>query len=245
MGAEKYAGKRLLDVWADAAAKGVPHASVCFTEAEALICAHEEIVTMKAIGRLAGGLLITMPLSGVALPDPLARIRLVDALKEADLIGILEHHDDPRWKYAADSVMQYYNIEPHGTFFAYENLFLAKMKAFYRIFREYRVLLVGEHAAQCAEVMSRRYGWNVVGTLHCPLADGLDRAQKAMERMEFEVAFAAGSVPSRMLASYAKRLGRVGIDIGESMELWLRSDAEGTDAWQWPMERLPRRNWGN
>ncbi|MCI3926327.1 GT-D fold domain-containing glycosyltransferase [Paenibacillus sp. TRM 82003] len=237
-------GTQLMNEWEDAAKQGKPYASIRFAEAEALVGAHEEILTMKAIEKTAWGVLTDIRYTGVALPDALARIRLIEALREADTLGLLAQRDNWWWRPLADLVLQYYDIKPRALFYTFENLYLAKTEAFYRRFKPYRIALVGAKAEACAEVLERRYGWDqIVGTVHCPTSDTIDLAQAALEKLPFQIAFVSNSIPGKMLTAHAKRLGRVGVDIGSAAELWLQSDAEGVNAWEWAADRFPRRDW--
>ncbi len=222
---------QLLETWRDLVATRQPHSSIRVGDTEAAVAAHDEILTMQFIRATypwANG-----PFYGLTLPDRGARELLVQAMKQADFIGL---HRRPEWYFRplAECIMQYYDIRPSQLFYAFENAYISKLAEFYRWFRDVPVLLIGGKAERYRAVLERRYGWTgVVGTVtHWRWTD-LEQSRAAMRSFDYRVAIIGAGVAAKVLAADAKAAGNVGIDFGSGIDTCIQSDAEGVDAWDW------------
>ncbi len=230
---------QLLASWRDIVAENRPHASIRIGDVQAVVAAHEEILTMRFIERMyawADG-----PYYGLTLPDARARDLLVRALREADYLGVLTQHN---WYFRplSDMVIDHYGIKPERFFYAFENYYISKLPEFYDMFQDVKVLIVSGKGKTYRAVLERRYGWKgVVGVVPQWEWDKLDKARAEMDRHDYQVALVGAGLAGKILAAHAKETGHIGLDIGNAVDTCIQSDGDGQMAWDWP--EVPRYGW--
>lgn len=228
----------LLTRWRDIVAGAGAHCSLRMGDVDAAVAAHDAILTMDFVRQQYVWI---DNYYGLRLPDPVARDRLVAALRQAGFLGVLTQ---PEWYFRplAEMVISYYGIRPEKRFYAFKNLDVARMPLFYESFRDTAVLLVGGKATRWRGVLERRYGWRgIVGCVyHWNWAD-LDRAIAAMDTVPYRLALVSAGVAGKILAAHAKETGHVGIDLGSGADACVQADADGAYTWEWP--HTPVYNW--
>ncbi|MFB9326686.1 GT-D fold domain-containing glycosyltransferase [Paenibacillus aurantiacus] len=227
----------LIQRWHDMAARGEAHASIRFGDASAAVMAHEAILTMDFMRKHYRWIGDTA-YCGVALPNDAARRKLVDCLREADYVGHLRQTEHWYFKPLFDMCLTYYGVKPKETFYAFENVYIARYPLFYERFRKVPIVLCGAKAVLYREVLERRYGFTgIVGTVDCPDWNGLPRAEREMEALyatsPWKLALVCAGAPGKALVVKAKQLGTVGVDFGSGGEAAIQADRAGMDAWDY------------
>ena len=228
----------LLDAWRDIVRGDEAHASLRIGDVEAAVAAHGEILTMPFVRRFYAW---SDGYYGLVLPDAAARLRLVEALRRADYIGVLTQTD---WdcRPLADMVLQHYEIRPERFFYAFENYYVSRGRTFYEYFANTPTLLVGGKADRFKEVLERRYGWRrIVGTVYHWSWQELEGAIADMDRFPYRLALVSAGVAGKILAVHAKETGHVGIDFGSGLDTCVQADADGMYAWEW--DKFPDYSW--
>ncbi|ARP50571.1 MULTISPECIES: GT-D fold domain-containing glycosyltransferase [Caproicibacterium] len=233
----------LLKKWEEIITDGGAHASVRLGDGEATVAAHGAILTMDFVQKAYPWVAQRdRSYCGVLLPNEDARLRLVEALRQTDFLGILSQTNSWMFRPLAEMVLQFYDIRPPYTFYAFDNYILSTKKEFYDFFKEQSVLLVGQKARCLRRVLENRYGWSgIVGTVDCPDWDSVDTAASKMSRYAYRTALVSAGVPGKVLTVYAKKCGHVGIDFGCGTDLCLEADEAGLYAWE--MAAGPQRTY--
>lgn len=234
---------QLLGKWKQIADSNQPHASIRIGDGESTVAAHEEILTMDFINKEYPWVQSKdLSYCGVTLPNADARRQLVNALRQADFLGILSQTENWMFKPLSDMVVQYYGLNPQSYFYAFDNYVISTLKDFYDFFRTTSVLLVGSKAKCLKEVLEKRYGWTgIVGSVNCPDWTYLESAKKEMDQYQYRMALISAGIPGKILTAYAKFKGNVGIDFGCGTDMCLESDAMGLYTWE--MKTGPKRTY--
>jgi hypothetical protein len=223
----------IVDLWKGFVVNRTPHASLRIGDAEAIIAAHDTILTMEFI-RKACMWFDNPAYTGVTLPNAIAREQLIQAYKEADFLGSLYQQHSWVWRPIYEMVMLYYDIKPKRTFYAFANFLVAKTNHFYNTFKDDKVLLIGSKSKQHREVLERRYGWTgIVGAIDCIDWYQVNKAKEEMENIDFDIAFSSCGTCAKILSIHAKNLGKVGIDFGSGTDTCIQADDIGLYAWEW------------
>lgn len=223
----------LVDLWKGFLVNRIPHASLRMGDAEAIVAAHDTILTMEFI-RKACLWVNSSAYTGVILPNALAREQLIQAYREADFLGSLYQEHSWVWRPLYDMIMFFYDIKPKKTFYAFANFHIAKTEHFYNTFKNNKVLLVGSKSKKYKEVLERRYGWTgIVATIDCADWSHIKTAKHEMKNIDFDIAFISCGTCAKILSVHVKSLGKVGIDFGSGADTCIQADDIGLNAWNW------------
>ncbi|PKM81679.1 MAG: hypothetical protein CVU89_07955 [Firmicutes bacterium HGW-Firmicutes-14] len=222
----------VLEAWKEVVESGQPHSSVRLGDAQIIVAAHEEILSMKFVNKLCRWANDHLPDS--KLPDKKLQEQLVWALHQADFLGVFCQTEHWNLKPLSDMVIQYYDIKPSRFFYAFDNFYISKDPRFYEYFKDTKVLLIGAKAGKLKEVLERRYGWTgIAGTVDCPNWKSFEKAMSEMDKYKYRLALVSAGVPGTILASYAKHTGHVGISFGSGADTCIQADADGVNTWEW------------
>jgi len=223
-------GLKLLEDWKTCIHNKTPHSSIRIGDSELAVLAHEEILSMKFVRRA-----YPFGASGIKLPNKEARNLVAEAVKSADYIGHLPGTDHWNLRPLYDMVAFYYDLKPKQIFDAFTNFSLSKMSQYYEAFKEEKVMIIGKQAELYKEVLERRYKWSkITGTIDCQSYEDVEAARIQMESMDYDLAIVCAGVPGKILTYYAKKQGKVGIDMGSAADTCIQSDYDGMFAWDWP-----------
>jgi hypothetical protein len=187
----------VLEAWKEVVESGQPHSSVRLGDAQIIVAAHEEILSMKFVNKLCRWANDHLPDS--KLPDKKLQEQLVWALHQADFLGVFCQTEHWNLKPLSDMVIQYYDIKPSRFFYAFDNFYISKDPRFYEYFKDTKVLLIGAKAGKLKEVLERRYGWTgIAGTVDCPNWKSFEKAMQNIPGM-WESLSAAGPIPASRL----------------------------------------------
>lgn len=216
--------------WREAIDKKIPYSFLRMGDREIAVCA-QEVLTFDLISKhyrwIGNPKFIGVPLPNIELKD-----QLVAAYRGANAMGILVQAN---WYFypLSQLLISYYGFRPEDFVYAFANAYISKKKMFYKLFRSDRILLVGSKSDQFKEVLENRYRFkNIVGTVPVRGFPDVPNVKSQMQNIDFDIAIISAGVSGKILADYAKNLGRVGIDYGSGADTAIQAHQEGLSAWK-------------
>lgn len=170
--------------------------------------------------------------SGIAIPNLKARDQLVEAIRKASIVGILNQTDCYSWYPLTEKIFKHYQIKPRLTCYAFINYYCASTPLFYNLFRETRILLIGKPMPRLKEILERRYHFtNIAGVINLRNYRDLDFALSQFPRFHFELALVSAGANAKMVVAAVMDMGRVGFDFGHAADNVIKMDEKGLFAW--------------
>ncbi|CEG25514.1 GT-D fold domain-containing protein [Bacillus sp. B-jedd] len=221
--------EEIMERWRQAIDQGIPHSFLRLGDCEVAVCAQNFLVPeLNEKHPIAHN----PSYCGVKYPNLEAKERLIESLRNADILGLLVHED---WYFypLSSMILSFYDIKPKDFAYAFANAYIAKSKQFYDMFKNDKILLIGNKSEQYKDVLEKRYGFtDIQGTL---MVNGFSSVSEVCEKMktfDFDITFISASVPAKLLADHAKKMGRVGIDFGSGFDTAIQADKHGLHAWE-------------
>ena len=175
---------------------------------EAFTLAHQVILPLEKIPWWVA-------YAGVRLPNEAARRDLIQAVTQADIVGLSS--DRKRWECAPllEKSFSRFHLSPRYITGATVNWHLHQNGGLYRIIGGAPTVLVGRRAAEALPKLRQR-GINVIKTFNLEGYDDLPRLQRELESAPtFGVALVAAGIPATILCPHLARKRRcVAIDYG-------------------------------
>src|SRR5690554_3109663 len=168
---------------------------------------------------------------GVNLPNLLLRDQMLEAIKKADVVGILKPDDKtilaPKRikRELTDKIFAHYNLRPPVTCDALVFRALIYEPMFWKFLKGKRVLLITRNVAEVAALLRRSpYKLSINMMLHFDHYDQMENTLKkiSIHKDQLDIALIACGVNAVVLAHKVAELsGKVGIDIGKAMTKYL------------------------
>jgi hypothetical protein len=160
--------------------------------------------------------------AGVTAPDLLARDRVVEAVRRADLVGVAVRRDLPDFAPLTEEVFAYYGLRPSRLCDCCVNYALQGEGLLQPLLAGQRLFLVNRRWRLWAEALRRLYGLTVVGGATVDHFGQAEAAVAAAGRYHFDLALLAAGVPATWLAvSLARRYRCIALDIGRLADLMI------------------------
>ncbi len=165
--------------------------------------------------------------AGVEVPDYAARDQLMQAVRDASIVGIPLLRV-PNFQHLAFQLLDHCGMN-------YRSMQLTHSTINYAIYLEHgipsilagrNVLVVGNQAAGLSNYL-RGHGYNVAGALS-PVqgVHDVDRVMQEVAQYEFDIALVAAGIPAVILVSrIAAELGKVAIDFGHLADSMAKGEA--------------------
>jgi hypothetical protein len=165
---------------------------------------------------------------GVYLPNLSLRDQMVEAIRKADVVGILAKNDKVIHapvqfkRELTDQIFDYYKIKPLSVCDAVVSRKLPDHEKFWEIIKGRRILLISRWADKLKQKLrSKPYDLNV--SLSIPFLH-YDQMQETLKQIhthrdDFDIALISCGVNAVVLAhKVAEAAGKIGIDFGKSSE---------------------------
>lgn len=172
------------------------------------------------------------------LPNLDMRDRMVESIRKATVVGILNYGDSiikarPEYKRPlTDKIFAHYGLKPRYTCNALFNRYAANDPLFWELIRGYRILIVTRNPEGIAKLLSGGpYNQHIAGTISFGHCDELEETVEELKanRNKFDIALISCGVNAVVLAQQvAEAAGKVGIDFGKGLtRLPLSQEAGG------------------
>jgi hypothetical protein len=161
---------------------------------------------------------------GVAMPDHATRDKLIQSIKDANVVGVFAHDE------FIDRIFSVINYKPLMHCHAFANVFLCFEKSFVDLIRENPPLLVGMKAQLFADFLKRELNVNVKGVYtNITGLNDIPNTIEYMKNTKHDWSLVSAGVNACIIAPImAKTYGKVCIDYGQGMDTLLRTDEENT-----------------
>ncbi len=169
---------------------------------------------------------------GVNFPNLLLRDQMLEAIKKADVVGILKPNDKiilaPKRikRELTDKIFAHYKLMPPVTCDALVFRALVNEPAFWKLLRGKRVLLITRNVTEVAALLGKRpYKLSISLKLYFDHYDQMEETLKkiSIHKDQFDIALIACGVNAVILAQKVAELsGKVGIDIGKAVTKYIQ-----------------------
>jgi len=161
---------------------------------------------------------------GVNLPNISLRNKLVQAIRRANVVGILPRNDrrihapQNLKRPLTDKVFAHFSLKPNYLCDACINRYVPKYHDFWDLLNGRKILLITKHARLLKRVLVRKYGVKVAGTIYFSNYRQINRVLRVVEakKNQFDLALISAGVSAVILAPKVAHIsGKVAIDFGE------------------------------
>lgn len=174
---------------------------------------------------------------GVTFPNLALRDRMVEAIKIADVVGLLRYGDqtiiapDHLKRPLTDQLFRHFNLHPKFTCDALVCRALIQLPEFWRLLQGLRIVVVTRDARQVKKVLQANpYQLNVVGTIAFNHYEQMDDALQKFEQRkdDFDIAlFACGVNAVALAPKVAELTGKIALDMGKALTRFLPGHNKG------------------
>lgn len=211
-----------------AADKNMPFSLVRLGDGEHIVLAHDSVWTIERVLEEEWSILANQGEKGVTLPNLGLRDEILEAIRQADIVGILPYHDTlidaPAYlkRVLLDQILEHYGIQPASVCSAVINRYFPREREFWDILMGRKVALISRWAHEWKELVTRQpYKLNITMTIpfshYEQIKPTLDKIVE--ERDHFDIALVSCGVNAVILAQkIAERTGKIAIDFGKSAE---------------------------
>jgi len=172
---------------------------------------------------------------GVQFPDYKLRDRLIEALRQADLVGLLSYEDtliltpDYTKRVLTDQILKFYQLYPALTCDSCITRVFPQNNAFWELLKGQRVLLLTKYAADLKKLLEAPpYNLNIALAIPFTHSEQIDATLDTVYAMkdQFDLALISCGVSAVILAQrIAQHTGKVTIDFGKSAEYMVKKRA--------------------
>lgn len=165
---------------------------------------------------------------GVVLPDLEIKVRMVNAIKNATVVGLFE--GDPLSEAVWDSL----GYKPVRNIYAFDNVFLPMNRDFVQLVREFPPLLVGREAPRYKEYIEGQLNVTLPPTVNLEDSRGIDQCIQEMLSIPHKWSLVSGGANAVIICSeLAYKYKKVSFDAGhmwdnvmapDYKEYWLKVD---------------------
>ncbi len=221
----------VLDVLEQALEQRTPLSLVRIGDGENLVLAQDTVWPLRRVLAERWAVKANRGQKGLTLPNLRLRDEVAEAVRRADVVGILPEDDDTIKAPAdlkralTDRVFAHHRLNPPVACHACVNRELAVTPRFWELLRGRRVLIVTALAEELRALLAAEpYGLDVAGTYvftgNAQMEEALAFIEAAAE--DFDVALFSCGVNAVVLAQQtAERTGRVAIDFGKAIRILL------------------------
>jgi hypothetical protein len=150
---------------------------------------------------------------GAKLPNIELRDRMINGLKNANLVGVFK--GDP----PTEEVLKAIGIQPKSICYAFDNIALPMNPDFVRILLDYPILLVGKDSKWYAEKFKEVLDVDVVGIVSISDYSEIDRCMEEMMKYDYKLALvSAGANAKAICPEMAQKKNAVFLDMGHAWD---------------------------
>lgn len=191
-----------------------------YAMAQYTVLSEEEFMNHKEAIKTNSGTI----LRGFRFPNVRLRDELVEAVRQADIVGYNLHLRNINAGLMTEKVFEAYGIRPK---YVFESLIrrvilFSQRKRFRRMLHNRRIVLIGSIAAETKAALYRRWSekthFEVVECIPMQSFDELDAVKRTLDRTKYDLCLISAGVNAVILGPYiANRHGKVAFDLGQGM----------------------------
>jgi hypothetical protein len=162
--------------------------------------------------------------SGVSLPNLEAKNRLIDALKQVDIMGIFVANPDKVEPYFSLHNAMYrdtqrffdeYNIYPSQVFYCFDHFKFPAISKFVQLIKDYPPLLIGNTVDGFAQLLKDKLNIDVAGIVRCKDIFDVDNAIQQAKQTSARWCLVSAGTPAKIIcAELSKKYGKTTLDFG-------------------------------
>jgi len=220
--------QQVLDRITHAADNRIPFSLVRLGDGKHIVLAQNSVWPMERVLQEEWAVLANQGEKGVTLPNLQLRDEMVEAVRKADIVGILAYGDTlidaPAYlkRELSDQIFQYFDLHPAAVCDATINRFFPYERKFWALLKGRKIALVSRWALELKELLIQEaIGLNIAFTITLSSFEQIKPAldQLVQERDSFDIALVSGGCNAVILAQkIAECTGKIGIDFGKSAE---------------------------
>lgn len=157
--------------------------------------------------------------TGITLPNYEARDKMIQSLKDADVVGVLDNDKLYTWKALSEMLFTIYDIRPKQICYAFVNTNWPGNYEFISLMKFCRLLLIGKSAREFADFIYSQYRIEAAGTIsirnYHEIPDVLSRARG----IDYDMALLSAGSNAVIIASEMARQGKIALDFGRAMDI--------------------------
>ncbi|MBS4030064.1 MAG: hypothetical protein KGZ63_01385 [Clostridiales bacterium] len=155
---------------------------------------------------------------GIVIPNLQAASEMTDAIRNADVVGVLYQDECVVWRPITQRVFKEVQLQPKQIMYAFGNHALAETPAFHKLLTQAKVFLLGRKAEPLAKLLQAG-GVYIAGTALVDSYDDLPHIFSLFSTSDFDVCLASCGVNAVIISDKVKRLhGKIGIDFGSAAD---------------------------
>ncbi|TBL78638.1 GT-D fold domain-containing glycosyltransferase [Paenibacillus thalictri] len=206
----------------------LPFSLVRVGDGENIVLAQDSVWSISKVLAERWAIFANKGFKGVTLPNLNLRDALVEAIRKADVVGLLDPNDkvivaSPGVKrQLTDKIFHHYKLRPELTCNAVVNRELVSERKFWALLRGRRILVITRYPEQLKrKLIERQPDLTVVMTIKFSHYGQMENTLKtiAANKAQFDIALISCGVNAVILAQkVAEFAGKVGIDFGKAPE---------------------------
>ncbi len=211
LNAKTYLSKyKIVSMIKEAVEKETPLSLVRIGDGENIVMAQEKVLSLEWISKNVAWR-NDHNYCGIVLPNLEARDRCMQAVRNADLVGVFAGDK------LTERIFKAFKITPKNIFYAFENVYLPMYKPFVRLIRDHPPLLVGRPAKSFAKYLFEKLKIRVPGTVLVDSYEDIDTCIKNMVNIPHKWSLISAGVNALIIANeMATKHGKVAIDFGHA-----------------------------
>ncbi|MCY9668267.1 GT-D fold domain-containing glycosyltransferase [Paenibacillus alginolyticus] len=171
---------------------------------------------------------------GIRFPNIEARNEALEAVKNADIIGICIKVS--KAGELTRKVFDVYGVTPKYVFEAYTRrvIMISQQLKFHQMLRNKNIIIICSYADDVRYALDNglkgQLEFEITGTIMIEQYEDIPRVKQEITEYEFDLCLLAAGINAVILAPYiANELGKVAFDIGQGMETFITGEIEGED----------------
>lgn len=164
--------------------------------------------------------------TGITLPNYEARDKMIQSLKKADMVGVLDRNEVYTWKPLTEKLFPIYDIRPKQICSAFVNTNWPDNYEFISLMKSCRLLLIGKPAEAFAQFLYSRYRVNTAAAISIKNYSEITDVLSRTSNIDYDLALLSAGSNAVILAAELARRGKVAIDFGHAMDiaLWKKKE---------------------
>ncbi|MEN6324666.1 MAG: GT-D fold domain-containing glycosyltransferase [Syntrophomonas sp.] len=155
--------------------------------------------------------------TGIRLPNFEARDRLIDSIKEADIVGVLHQSEAYVWKPLTEKIFTFCQIKPRQICYAFINVYFPDSLEFIKLLKKYGLLIIGKQGWQFASLLKNTFGIEPRGIISISSYNEIPLVLTKTEKIDFDLAIISAGSNAIILATAIARQGKVALDFGRAI----------------------------